>query len=413
MSNFSKVLRNTTALTISEIFLSGISALWLIYLARNSSIDIFGRYNFVNSYIGLFSFLPDLGVGLIVIREIASKKKDAGLLLGNSFILNFLLSLFAFVVILLVTVPLKMSYQVSVLVVIAALTLFISTIRSVAMFYFEGVEKMVYPAILNALNSLLLIVFGFVGFSVSGILGIFVGMLLATIVSLLVSWGILISKFIIPKFKFDSKLARHLFLEGLPLGIAAFASLIYSKIDSIIVNQMLGERAVGIYSAATPFVFASIQLLNVPFMVAVFPALSRLSSGGKKEFIGSIKNSLSIILLWSIPFSIGVSIFAGLVPLVFGSKYSGAVPILRVLIFYVPFACLSALLYKILIILRKQRVYMLISIVGALISVGLSFVFISRFSVMGAAIASVSTQIILLFIYAVVVFNLLRKHKYV
>lgn len=407
MSTFSRVLKNTSLLTASEIFLSAVSALWLIFLARNLSVDLFGRYGFVNSYIGLFSFLPDLGVGLIVIREIASNKARASILIGNSFILNGLLAFITFILLLLLTIPLNMSYQVSVLVVIAAFTLFLSTLRSVAMFYFEGMEKMVYPAVLNSLNSLLLIATGFIGWALGGIVGIFLGMLAATVISLAICWTILLKKHIVPKFSFDSKLVRHLFFEGLPLGIAAFSSLVYSKISTILVNQMLGEKAVGIYSAATPFVFASIQLLNVPFMVAVFPALSRISATDKKKFVSSIKHSLTLILAWSIPFSILVSAAAGIVPLVFGEKYEEAVPVLRALIFYVPFACLSALLYKILIILRKQYLYMKISIFGALFSVILSTLLIPSFGILGAAYGAVATQLVIFVVYATIVARLL------
>ena len=93
MNNFQRVARNTTFLFLSEIFIKIIGFFYFIYLARNLSVDIFGRYNLISSIMIIFSFLPDMGIGLVVVREIAKKTRDTASLLGNTFLIASIASI--------------------------------------------------------------------------------------------------------------------------------------------------------------------------------------------------------------------------------------------------------------------------------------------------------------------------------
>ena len=50
-------------------------------------------------------------------------------------------------------------------------------------------------------------------------------------------------------WRFDMEVARRLVRQGLPLLLSGVAITIYMKIDLIMLGQMLGDKAVGIYSA--------------------------------------------------------------------------------------------------------------------------------------------------------------------
>lgn len=409
-NNTGRVARNTFYLTLSEIFLKALGILWVVFLAHTFSVADYGKYNLVTSFIAIFSFLPDFGVGLIVIREIARDPKRSSYYLGNSFILNGILAVLTFCTVVAILFIGKFNVGVYLLILIAAITLVISTIRSVAIFYFDGREKMQYSAILNSLNTVLLLLFAFI-FAMAGfgIAGVFWGMLLGAFISLMVSWRTLLKQ-VVPQFKYDFKIIRFYLLQGAPLGLASFASLVYTRIDVLVLSKFLGDHAVGVYSAATPFAFALVQLLNVPFVVAVYPALVRLHTEDKKRFERGIVKSLGVIALWSFPSCVFIALIAHLiVPFLFGSRYETAVPILQVLIFFVPFISLSALLYKVLIIMKKQIDYLYISIIGAVLSIVINIMLIPQFGLYGSAWASVITQFILFALYSADVLVRVRK----
>ncbi|MGE5041733.1 MAG: flippase [Candidatus Levyibacteriota bacterium] len=404
-NNTGTVFRNTFYLTISEFFLKFLGVAWIVYLAHSVTVGDYGIYNYVTATIAIFSFLPDFGVGLIVIREIAHEPKKAPEFLGNSFFLNGFLALITLVVIIIFSLVSGVSPFVFYLIGIAAGTLFLSTLRSVAIFYFDGREKMHYSAILNSLNSFLLVLFASAGvFLHFGLLGVFYGMFFATIFSLGISWAVLL-KYIRPVFSYNRKTLVYYLKQGTPLGLAAFAALIYTHIDVLVLAKLLDNRSVGIYSSATPFAFALVQLLNVPFVVAVYPALVRIEKEGKERLKTGILKSLGFIALWSIPAALLIYFLAPvLIPLIFGSKYNAGISILRILIFMVPFMSFSALLYKVLVIIKKQKYYLYISILGAVISFIFNVIFITLLGVAGAGVAAVLTQFLLFLMYVITVY---------
>lgn len=224
MNNFQRVFKNTSFLTISSIFIKAIGFLFFVYLARNLSVGIFGRYNLIDSVISLFSFLPDLGVGLVVVREIAKKTHPTELLLGNSLFFMSVMSAVTIIVIIIFAILTGFPKEVLSLLFISSLSLFLSQVRSVPLFYFEGIEKMEYTAILQALNSLFFTGFGFIGFVLGyGLTGIIVGFLVGTIISFVVTWGLFFAKKVEIQLEFDKDILKHLIVKGLPLGLAAFS----------------------------------------------------------------------------------------------------------------------------------------------------------------------------------------------
>lgn len=412
MNNFRLVLRNTTSLILSEISIKTLGLFYFIFLARNLSIDAFGRYNLVTSFVTMFSFLPDIGIGLIVVREIAKKNYTSALLLGNTFILTSIMSLIALIVIVIVGVLVGFSSEVILLLFISSVTLFFSQIRSVPLFYFDGVERMGYSAILKGLNSFFFVAFGLAGFILGfGLTGIIVGFLIGSVISFVITWTVFFTKKIKISLRFDRKIAKYLIRDGLPLGIAAFSSLVYGTVDGIMLERMLSEQALGVYSSAVKFGPTLIQLLNVPFVVAVYPALSRLSIEDVTRFKKAIFKSLGAVLAWSVPTSICVAFFADIIPIIFGERYSQGVGILRVLIFFVPFAALSAILYKVLIVIRKQNLYLAISVIGVAVNILLNLIFIPQYHLIGAAISAVSTQVILSILYGTSVYFLVLRER--
>lgn len=412
MNNSRLVFKNTTFLVLAELFIKLIGFVYFVFLARNLSIEVFGRYNLVTSFVTMFSFLPDIGIGLVVVREIAKKSYSTAVLLGNTFVLGTAMSIVTIVIIVTIGLLVGFSSDIMLLLFISSLTLFFSQIRSVPLFYFDGIERMEYSAVLKALNSLVFITCGLGGFLLGfGLIGIITGFLVGSIISFVITWMIFYTKKIKISLTFNKRVARHLALDSLPLGVAAFSSLVYGNIDGIMLERMLSEGALGIYSSATKFGPTLIQLLNVPFMVAVYPVLSRLSIGNGVRFRNAIVKSTGVVLLWSIPTAIGVAFFSDIIPIIFGERYRAGIHILRVLIFFVPFAALSALLYKVLIVIRKQYIYLFISIVGVFLNIILNLVLIPRYEIVGAAISAVTTQVSLCMLYGVVVYYLIFRKK--
>jgi len=410
--NSKRVMKNTFFLSVAEVVIKATGFLWVVFLARELSVSQYGRYSLVNSFIVLFAAFPDLGVGLIAIREIAKEKKRTVPFLSNALTIHLVLSVLTLIMLVIVGRILGYSDEIRILMLIAGLSLLMSSLRITAVIYFEAHEKMRQTAWLNSFNSVAMTVGGLAGYlRLHSLLGIFSGMLVGITVSVVVSW-IALLKNVTFSWQPNIKIIKKLFFSGLPLGLASLSYMLYTRIDSIMLQKFLGEQAVGQYNVATPFIFALIQLLNVPFVIAVYPALTRSFRQDKARFKRGIRKSLAYVVSWSVPVALGVALLAPrLIPAIFGPKYLESIPILQIIIFFVPFASLSAILYKILIILDKQQWYLGISIVGVVINILANVYLIPRWGISGAAWAAVLTQAALLAIYISVVYYQVSKIK--
>lgn len=411
MKRLKTFAKNVGFLTLAEIIVKIVLFFWTIFLARALGTTIFGQYNFINSFIVLFSVLPDLGVSLVLIREISQNKKRAPRYLGNTLILNFCLSLLVFFLVLIMANFLDYSFPVKLVLLLAALTLGVTSLRTTAMVLFNAFERMDLVAFFNCFNTLFLVGFGFLGlFLEGGILGVFSGILIGTIISGFIVWSIVFKKFVVPKAHFDFSLVHHLIAEGWPLGLAGFFALVYTRIDRLILSSMLDYQAVGWYSAASVFPSSAIQLFNVPLMIVAFPLLSRLFLKNKQLFLKTIRNLCLIVLVWSLPLAALTTIFAKqIVFLFYGVSYHNSISILQVVVWYIIFASLSAVFYRILIVIKKQKLYLLISFLGALLNICLNLFLIPKFGYLGAAWAMVVTQIIICGLYVSVVLQQLSS----
>lgn len=408
MNNFQKVLRNTIFLASTEMVLKILGFLWIVYLGRALTVGLFGTYSVVNSFITIFSFLPELGIGLIVVREIAKNKNKADEYLTSSFSINIMMAIITIISIFITGKLLHYPQNLMLLLFIASITLLVGTLRSAPLYFFEGTENMKMVSVTNFFNTLFLIGGAMVGFSLSfSLLGIFLGMLGGTVVSLVLSYMMFLKHHRSPRIVFSIDTIRNMVFMGLPLAIASFSFLVYTRIESIILLQFLGDKAVGVYNSSTPFVLSLMQLLNVPFVMALYPTLVKLFEEDKTRFKNAIKKSLLVISLWSFPSAFIIHFFAPvIIPFFFGEKFNTGIPVLQILIFFVPFASLSALLYKILIIYNRQKLYMVINLIGAGIDILLNIVLIKNLGLIGAAYASVITQFVLLIIFGFAVWRI-------
>lgn len=412
MNNFQKVLKNTSYLSLAEVFLKIIGLLWIFYLGNMLSVPLFGRYNFINSFVTIFSFLPELGIGLIVVREIA-KNKAIDLTISSTVVVNVLMATVTAILVYFLGVLLGYSKEIVVLLGIAAGTLFLSSLRSAPLYYFEGTENMKINALLSCANTVLLVGGAVIGFTIyESLYGVFGGMMVGTLISLLITYATFFKFYSMPRMVFETSQIWSLISQGIPLALASFSYLIYTRIESILLARYLGEHAVGIYGSATPFVLSTVQLLNLPFAVALYPTLSRLFSEDYARFTRALTKSLLVVALWSFPLSIVVYFLAPyIIPFFFGEKFAQGVPVLQYLIFFVPFASLSTLLFKTLIIFNKQKIYMQISIIGAVISITLNIILIKSIGLMGAVYASVITQIVVCMLFGFVLYTIIKNYK--
>ena len=96
MSTAKRVVKNSGFLLISRVATKVISLFILLYIARYLGPSDFGKYSFAFAFTYFFSFIPDLGIHQILVREAAKDPKIMNKLIGNATIIKTILSILAF-----------------------------------------------------------------------------------------------------------------------------------------------------------------------------------------------------------------------------------------------------------------------------------------------------------------------------
>lgn len=190
------------------------------------------------------------------------------------------------------------------------------------------------------------------------------------------------------------KLKKHI----KPLFLLFFSVLALSisyNLDSIMIKQIIGDKELGYYSFAMKF--GKLPLVLPTAIVAIFyPRLCNLLGQDKKEDYCQLTTlGIELILLFSFPMSIGMFLVSDIVVTLFGGiEFMPSIPIMKVfsmftLVMGIAF-CTGSMT---LIANKKDKVYLFSVIVGSILNFIFNIIFISRIGALGAAIATLITEI--------------------
>lgn len=195
-----------------------------------------------------------------------------------------------------------------------------------------------------------------------------------------------------PKLSFSFSRAGEMFRISKYYIVSSMMVTIFGHVDSIMLKLMVGDSAAGIYSATmtcatmTSFVFAAI-------IDSARPSILEAKKLDQGQFEYNMKRLASVVIWLSLVQCAGFTLFAELVvAILYGADYAGAVPALRVIIWYSTFSYLGSVRNIWILAEGKQKYLWIINLSGALGNVLLNWLLIPGMGVLGAALASLITQ---------------------
>ena len=184
-------------------------------------------------------------------------------------------------------------------------------------------------------------------------------------------------------------LMRRLMEEAWPLVFANLAIIVYMKIDEVMLRQLVGPKAVGIYSSATRLSEVW-YFLPMALSVSVLPALMRAKEGSAEAYRLRMQQYFDLSAGVAYALSIPIALASPwIVRVAYGPAFAEAGPILAVHIWASIFVFLGVARSQWLVNEKLQRFYLAATLAGAVSNIGLNFVLIPRWSGLGAAWATV------------------------
>ena len=404
MNTGQRIVKNTVVLLISRITSYILGFFYVMYTARYLGAEGFGILSFALAFTGIFGVFADLGLGTLTIREVARDKSLASKYLGNIAVMKIFLVIITFALIALTINLLGYPEQTIKVVYLVALSIIFGAFSGMFNSVFQAYEKMEYQSIGQILSSALMLggaLFAInQGYSVVGFASIY---FIVSAVGLGYSFAICVWKFAKPRIEVDWSFWKPTIKEALPFGLTGISGMIYTYIDSVMLSLMKGDEVVGWYNAAYRLVLI---LLFIPGVInmAVFPSMSRFYINSQNSLRLTYEKYFKLMLIIGIPSGIGTTLLADrIILLIFGTGYTPSIIALRILIWTIVLTFAGAAFVKLFESTNRQVTITKVSGICVVVNVILNLFLIPKFSYIGASVATVITEFILVgsvFIFA-------------
>jgi O-antigen/teichoic acid export membrane protein len=129
--------------------------------------------------------------------------------------------------------------------------------------------------------------------------------------------------------------------------------------------------------------------------ISMSPTLVKEYDSGRGSIQNTVQRALRYLLLLSLPIAVGGMLLAErIIILLYGQDFVPAVPVMQILVWALPAMFLAEILGRTSSTLHLEKKAARISIINALIGVGLNVALIPGFGGVGAAIAVVVTRLV-------------------
>lgn len=403
-----RVIRSVVVQYAGRIVGLAISLLSLGLLTRYLGVSAYGEYATAMALAGAIVLLADFGFFWSTIQHL-NDREDRLRVLREISSLKFLLTAFLLVVgFLFVRFG---DYSAVVYQAYLLLTIFVlaSSLNNVLVALYQTEYKMGWPTLVDVIARLFGLVLIGVGVWLKLEVPWFIlGVVVTATLNIALNWAGLRS--IVGSVTLGFRHIRWSEYYGsvLLIGFIYSFSVLYSRIDIVLLSRLKPSVDVGIYGLATKFV-ELIQLVNSLFISALFPLLVASYSRDRQKFFEYMNRSLLVLAVvgLAIP-TYGLWFTSEAVRLVGGSEYVvasaisfgdraiGAPMTLGVLLIFISLVYLSASFTIGLLAAKRLRWLLLVNVGAAVLNVGLNLWLIPSYSYLASAGIAVVTQFLVM-----------------
>lgn len=409
MGSGTKIIKNSSLLFLARAANLAATFAIGIYIAKFSGVAPYGEFSFVMTFFFLFSVVFSLGLGTIISREVAKYPEKLGDYFSNATFIGILSSLVGLVAMVSASFLFNLStegrhglYVLSLSIVPSSLTFIWESIlitfeRSDSIFVVQLIE--------TALKVILAYMVLESGYGMVGLMAVFLVTRLMTGILYLFILHKMVNK--TPTGVSADSVRSILSLVPTFAGLYIF-SVLFSKIDLMMLSLMKNFNDVGIYSAAYKLLEISF-ILPTCVVTVMFPLLSRWANEtpdtiGRTSCRAALYSTLALI-----PVVVLAMIFAGqIMCLVYSKGFIDAVVPFRILIVTLGLYMIDQIFAHTLVACNYQQVNLTVIIAGTVLNLLINIVLIPHYSYIGASIA---TLISMLFV-AAMHFYYVRKYLF-
>lgn len=369
-----------------------------VLIARALDVHDFGVYSFVFALLGLMQVVTEPGVGRLVLGLMADESKDREGVLGAYVVLRWWLGFLGLTLAVLVVLVGGYPRETVLATALGGLVVVLATPSRSLDVYFQAQHRMHVVAKVDVFAQVLQLVAVVLGALIAPGILVFTAPHVLREVAALWSKRRLVHAEMRPRYAADTQMWKAMLTEAIPLTIGGALATAYYRIDMMLLSQMDSFASVAQYSIAYKFG----DLLLVAGTAGLAPlaaALVRAQNGTQvRRFIRLVRAALEITTLLG---AVGVALFAlcarDLITLFYSARYvedGGASAVMLLASAVIQLQTLVGL--HVLVARGKHKLYPWTGLTGLILNIGLNIILIPRWSYVGAAAATLVTEVVVL-----------------
>jgi len=200
------------------------------------------------------------------------------------------------------------------------------------------------------------------------------------------------------KISFEKSIWKQFLAMSWPLALVAISYAIYTSADSIMLGYWGQITETGWYNAAYKIIGA-ILIPTGLILKSFFPALGKAFKESEERLQHIWNYQMEIMILIAVPLLVGgIALAPKVIDFFYGPSYFPSILAFQILIIMAGIAFLHAPLNQALIVVNQQKKLFFATALTAMINIILNIILIPKFSLYGAAAATVITYFVLLFL---------------
>ena len=389
----SKEVKNAGWLIIGKIIQMGINFFVGILTARYLGPSNYGLINYAAAYVAFFFSVCTLGINSIVVKEFIDNPSKEGEILGTSLSLRGISSVFSAITIVAISFVLDSNEPITKIVVALYTISLVFQIFDMFNYWFQSRLQAKYTAIASLIAYSITAIYKIILLATNQPVTLFALSTSVDYISIALILFYFYKKEGGKKLSFSFKYGKSLLKKSYHFILPGLMIAVYGQTDKMMLKHMINEREIGYYATAVSLCSVWCFVLSA-IIDSVNPSIMKSYQDNEKSFIKYNKMLYFIVFYVSIFVSLMFTIFGKLIiQILFGEAYLPTVAPLRIITWYTAFSYLGVARNAWIVCKDRQRYLKYLYFSSAVLNVILNILFIPKYGAVGAAIASLISQI--------------------
>lgn len=395
MITINKIVKNNAVINIiwlsaDSLIRMGLGFLVSVWLARYLGPHEFGIYNYCLAIITIYVSVASLGMNGVVVREVIKNENKVKVIMGTSLYLQILGSLLASVLVTITIYVLRPNDWGVLFAVLVMLPSVLLRSSDIFKYWFESKIKSKYTVLSQNIAFFIssAVKISIIYFKGSYLYVCATVSLEALITCLLLYFYYKKNHSSEEKWLFDYYEAKRLLSLSWPLILSGVAFMLYMRIDQIMIGNMIGDSAVGIYSVAVKMVEVW-YFFPVAIVSSLFPKIIKLREVNVLEYNKRLQFLYDILVVLSVSIALIVTFLSDyIIGFFYTHQYTEASILIKIYAWVSVFYFLSSASGRWYINEGLQKYALNRNLIGLVMGVVLNFLLIPKYGSLGSVYAT-------------------------